>query len=170
MAAREGLDRSWSTTVIVSSSLLGHGVTASFQSQQHKVRFSDSVENRSIIFPLSGIAFLLADAQDLFVTSREIVFDRVQKFISVHRNCFLVIESALQGSEEWNLMFSIQQRFLGSNLRILPVHNNIELVKTLLTIAKATSKPHVENIRDRLLNAKTQIVENSPVWKVLDQI
>ncbi|XP_063283387.1 protein SPO16 homolog [Pelobates fuscus] len=170
MAVREGGDRKWSTTVIMSSSLQGHEVAVSLQSQQHKVRFSDSVENGLFIFPLSGIAFLLTDAKQLFATSKETIFERVQKFISVHRNSFLGIEAALFGSDEWNLIFRIQQRFLGSNLRILPVHNNAETVKIILTIAKVTCKPHIENIRDRLQKAKTHIVENSPVWKTLDQI
>uniref|UniRef100_A0A8C5QZC7 Chromosome 1 open reading frame 146 n=1 Tax=Leptobrachium leishanense TaxID=445787 RepID=A0A8C5QZC7_9ANUR len=67
-------------------------------------------------------------------------------------------------------MFSIQQRFLGTNLRILPVHNNADAVKLMLTIAKVTSKPHNESVRERLLQAKTHIVENSPVWKTLDEI
>ncbi|XP_075471657.1 protein SPO16 homolog isoform X2 [Ascaphus truei] len=128
--AQGGGEETWSTTVI------GHDVATSLQSQHHKVRYSESVESGSIIFSLSGVAFLLANAQDLFVTSREALFDRVEKFISVHRNCFLVIAAALHGPNEWNLMFNIQQRFLGSNLRIIPVHNSADTVKMILTIAK----------------------------------
>ncbi|MEE6494533.1 hypothetical protein FKM82_001777 [Ascaphus truei] len=162
--AQGGGEETWSTTVI------GHDVATSLQSQHHKVRYSESVESGSIIFSLSGVAFLLANAQDLFVTSREALFDRVEKFISVHRNCFLVIAAALHGPNEWNLMFNIQQRFLGSNLRIIPVHNSADTVKMILTIAKVTSKPHLANIQGRLLKAKTHIVEISNVWKVLDRI
>ncbi|XP_053549678.1 protein SPO16 homolog [Bombina bombina] len=165
-------DRSatWTTTVIMSTSLQGHEVAIVLQNQRHKVRFSDSVEIGSIIFPLSGIAFLFAYAHELCATSGQIFIGRVEKFISVHRNCFLVIAAALHGPIEWNLMFNIQQRFLGSSLRIIPVHNSADIVKIMLTIAKATCKPFNESIRDRLLIAKTQIVENSTVWKVLDQI
>ncbi|XP_053326235.1 protein SPO16 homolog [Spea bombifrons] len=161
---------SWGTTAIVSTSLRGHEVAATLQSQQHRVRFSDGVDDGSVIFPLSGIAFLLTTAQELIETSRAVVFERIQSFISVHRNGFLVIEAALHESDEWDLMFGIQQRFLGSNLRILPAHNNGDIVKNMLIIAKATSKPHTEIIQDRILKAKTQIVESSPVWEVLDQI
>ncbi|KAM4722899.1 protein SPO16 homolog [Rhinophrynus dorsalis] len=148
----------------------GHEVTASLQNQHHKVRLSEFVESGTIIFPLSGIAFLLASAQDLTVASRATLFDRVEKFISVHRNCFLVLTAALHGPEEWNLMFSIQQRFLGSNLRLFPAHNNNDVIKMILTIAKVTCKPHLERVRDRLLGAKSKIIENSPVWKTLDQL
>ncbi|XP_018420586.1 PREDICTED: uncharacterized protein C1orf146 homolog [Nanorana parkeri] len=160
----------WITTVIMSSILKDHEVATSLQSQQHKVRFSESVQSGSVIFPLSGIAFLLANAQELFDTPGEVVHDRIQKFISVHRNSFLVIVAALHGPEEWDLMFRIQLRFLGSNLRIIPAHNNADVVKSMLTVTKATCKPHIENILDKLLQAKMYIVENSPVWKTLEQI
>ncbi|KAM4642186.1 protein SPO16 homolog [Discoglossus pictus] len=161
---------SWTSTVIMSSSMRDHEVTSSLQNQHHKVRFSESVESGIIIFSLSGIAFLLTNAEELLATSIEALFDRIEKFISVHRNCFLVIAAALHGPIEWNLMFNIQQRFLGSNLRIIPAHNSADMVKIMLTIAKVTSKPHIESIRDRLLMAKEQIVEDSPVWKALDSI
>eukprot|EP00079_Xenopus_tropicalis_P016021 XP_004914331.1 PREDICTED: uncharacterized protein C1orf146 homolog [Xenopus tropicalis] len=160
----------WTTTVIVSTALQGNEVAASLQREHHKVRFSQSVESGSIIFPLSGIAFLLANAQELFTSSQETFFPWIGNFISVHRNCFLVLTSALHGSSEWNLMFTIQQRFLGSNLRIIPAHNNAEIVKIMLIIAKATSKPHLETITDRLLKAQSQIIELSPVWQILDSI
>ncbi|PIO32513.1 hypothetical protein AB205_0037380 [Aquarana catesbeiana] len=124
----------------------------------------------SSTFINSGIAFLLANAQELFDTTKEMVYDRIQQFISVHRNSFLVIVAALHGPEEWDLMFSIQLRFLGSNLRIIPAHNNADVVKSMLTVVKATCKPHIENILDRLLQAKMHIVENSPAWKTLNQM
>ncbi|KAM9324766.1 protein SPO16 homolog [Gastrophryne carolinensis] len=160
----------WRTTIIMSNMLKDHEVTTSLQSQQHKVRFSESIQSGLIIFPLSGIAFFLANAQDLINTPKDIVHDRIQQFISVHRNSFLIIVAALHGPEEWDLMFSIQMRFLGSNLRIIPAHNGGEAVKSMLTVAKATCKPHAENIWERLLKAKIHMVQNSLVWKTLDKM
>ncbi|XP_073501344.1 protein SPO16 homolog [Phyllobates terribilis] len=160
----------WSTTVIVSNSLQDHEVITSLQNQQHKIRFSESVLTGSIIFPLSGIAFLLANAQEILGSEREAVFEQIQEFTSIHRNSFLVIVAALHGLEERDLMFSIQLRFLGSNLKIIPAHNSMETVKSILMIAKASCKPHLENILDRLLQAAIYIAENSPVWKTLAEI
>ncbi|KAJ1171031.1 hypothetical protein NDU88_002902 [Pleurodeles waltl] len=57
--------------------------------------------------------------------------------------------------------------FLGSNLRVIPVHNTADTIKVMLTIAKATGKPHIDNIRNRLMTAKKQIIEHSCVWKML---
>ncbi|XP_054835260.1 protein SPO16 homolog [Eublepharis macularius] len=170
MAESDGQEKvRWIATVIVSSSLQGHEISVSLQNQQHRIRYSDSVGNGSIIFSLSGVAFLLADVQDSFLPNRDMFFDRIKKFMTIHRNGFLLLSAALHGPKEWDVMFRIQQRFLGSNLRIIPVHNSVEAVKLMLTIAKTTSKPYVDNIRYRMLMAKTQIGEQSPVWKMLHQ-
>ncbi|KAK2540308.1 hypothetical protein Q9233_001180 [Columba guinea] len=60
-------------------------------------------------------------------------------------------------------------RFLGSNLRIIPVHNAAETVKLMLTIAKVTSRPRADDIRYKMAMTKAQIIEKSPVWKMLQE-
>ncbi|KFZ46167.1 Uncharacterized protein C1orf146, partial [Antrostomus carolinensis] len=144
-----------------------HEISTVLQRQQHRVRYSESVEIGSVIFSVSGVAFLLADTQDLLLNAEEQFFKRIQKFISIHRNSFLVLSAALHGPEEWNVMFQIQRRFLGSNLRIIPIHNTAETVKLMLTIAKVTSKPQADDICYQMATTKAQIIENSPVWKIL---
>lgn len=37
--------------------------------------------------------------------------ERIQKFINIHRNSFLVLSAALHGPQEWNIMFRIQRRY-----------------------------------------------------------
>ncbi|XP_051658922.1 protein SPO16 homolog isoform X2 [Manacus candei] len=129
----------WITTVIMSTALQDHEISTILQRQHHRVRYSESVETGSVIFPLSGVAFILSDTQDLLRTGEEQFSERIQKFIGIHRNSFLVLSAALHGSEEWNVMFRIQKRFLGSNLRVIPVHNPAETVKLMLTMAKESS-------------------------------
>lgn len=58
-----------------------------------------------------GVAFILADTQDLLVTGEEQFFRRIQKFINIHRNSFLFLSAALHGPEEWKVMFRIQRRY-----------------------------------------------------------
>ncbi|XP_029473551.1 uncharacterized protein C1orf146 homolog isoform X2 [Rhinatrema bivittatum] len=148
----------WKTTVILSSSLQNHEVAISLQSQHHRVRFSDSVEIGSIIFSLSGVAFLLVNTQQLYISGKDIFLERVEKFISIHRNSFLLLLAAIQGSQEWNLMLSIQQRFLGSNLRVIPINNTADIIKLMLTIAK------------RMTHNMTLMVWDPVAWEVLDSI
>ncbi|XP_023787846.1 uncharacterized protein C1orf146 homolog isoform X1 [Cyanistes caeruleus] len=164
----------WITTVIMSTALQDHEISTVLQRQQHRVRYSESVETGSVIFPLSGvssigIAFILSDTQDLLRTGEEEFSKRIQKFINIHRNSFLVLSAALHGPEEWSVMFRIQRRFLGTNLRVIPVHNPAETVKLMLTMAKVTSKPGADDTRCKMEMTKAQIIEKSPVRKMLQE-
>ncbi|XP_002810651.2 protein SPO16 homolog [Pongo abelii] len=160
----------WTTTIIISSSLKSYEVATALENRSHKVRYSDSVENGSIIFSLSGVAFLLMDTKECLPSTEEIFLAKIEKFINIHQNSFLVLSAALHGPEEWKLMFRIQQRFLGCNLRILPVHNTVNAINLMCTIAKTTSKPYIDSICYRMITAKAYIIEQSPVWKTLQKI
>ena len=69
------------------------------------------MENGSIIFSLSGVAFLLMDARECFMSAEETFLAKIEKFVNIHQNSFLVLFAALHGPEEWKLMFRIQQRY-----------------------------------------------------------
>ncbi|XP_076975599.1 protein SPO16 homolog [Tamandua tetradactyla] len=160
----------WTTTIIISSSLKNFEIATAFENRSHKIRYSDSVENGSIIFSLSGVAFLLMDAKECLMSAEEIILAKIEKFINIHRNSFLVLSAAFHGPEEWKLMFRIQQRFLGSNLRMLPVHNIVNAINLMCTIAKTTSKPNIDSICYRMITTKAYIIEQSNVWKTLQKI
>ncbi|XP_069006072.1 protein SPO16 homolog [Embiotoca jacksoni] len=161
----------WKTTIIVSTSLQNHDTHRMLNSQQHRIRFSDSVGSGAFIFPLSGTAFLLVEPQDLPEPLEEsVLIEKIQKFVRVHRNCFLLLHAPFNGKKELETLTLIQHRLFGSNLRILPVRNHADVVKGMLTIAKATSKPHVDSIRDRMSRARAHIIESSPVWEMLRDI
>ncbi|XP_014315044.1 uncharacterized protein C1orf146 homolog [Myotis lucifugus] len=160
----------WTTTIIISSSLKSCEIATALENRSHKVRYSASVENGSIIFSRTGVAFLLMDAKECFMSAEEIFLAKIEKFINIHQNSFLVLSAALHGLEEWKLMFRIQQRFLGSNLRILPVHNTVNAIDLMCTIAKITSKPYIDSICYRMITTKAYIIEQSPVCKTLQQI
>ncbi|KAM9542854.1 protein SPO16 homolog isoform 2-T2 [Guaruba guarouba] len=114
MTETSGQEQSrWVTTVIMSTALQNHEISTILQRQQHRVRYSDSVEPGSVIFSLSGVAFILSDAQDLLMTGEEEFSQRIQKFMSIHRNSFLVLSAALHGPEEWNVMLRIQKSWEG---------------------------------------------------------
>ncbi|KAM6217098.1 protein SPO16 homolog [Rhynchocyon petersi] len=160
----------WTTIVIISSSLKNSEVATTLENQSHKVRYSETVESGSILFSLSGVAFLLMDVKDCLMSAEEGFIAKIEKFIYVHQNSFLVLSAALHGPEEWKLMFRIQQRFLGSNLRILPVHNTVNAINLMCMIAKTTSKLHRDSISYRMIAAKAYVIEQSPVWKTLQKI
>ncbi|CAL8255461.1 unnamed protein product [Merluccius merluccius] len=161
----------WKTTIIASSSLQNHDVVRSLSRQQHRIRFSDSVESGSFIFPSSGTAFLVVYLDELPENVTETgLFEKIKTFTQVHRNSFLLLCAPFIGKRELDILSDIQQRFFGSNLKVLPVWNNVDIIKGMLTISKVTSKPHVDSIRDRLSMARAHIIERSPVWKMLKDV
>ncbi|XP_059196961.1 protein SPO16 homolog [Centropristis striata] len=171
MATKQETTPQWKTTIIVSTSLQNHEASRMLSSQQHRIRFSDGVESGAFIFPLSGTAFMLVDPQHLPEHIEESgLIDGIKTFVQVHRNSFLLLYAPFNGKRELDVLSVIQHRFFGSNLRILPVRNNAEMVKGMLTIAKATSKPHVDSIRDRMSLVRAHIIESSPVWEMLRDI
>ncbi|XP_053178665.1 protein SPO16 homolog [Scomber japonicus] len=158
----------WKTTIIVSTSLQKHELSRMLSAQQHRIRFSHSVQCGTLIFPQSGTAFMFVDPHDLPESSEESgLIEQIKNFVEVHRNSFLLLYAPFNGKKELETLSLIQHRFFDSSLRILPVRNNAEIVKGILTIAKATSKPHVDNIRERMSMARAHIVESSPVWEML---
>uniref|UniRef100_UPI0037E8199C protein SPO16 homolog n=1 Tax=Semicossyphus pulcher TaxID=241346 RepID=UPI0037E8199C len=168
MATNKETTPQWKTTIIASTSLQNHDTNRMLSAQQHRIRFSNSVESGVFIFPLSGTAFLLIDPQDhLEPFEQSGLIERIKMFVQVHRNSFLLLYAPFNGKRELEILAVIQHRFFGSNLRILPVRNNAEIVKGMLTIAKATSKPHVDSICNRMSQARAHIIKSSPVWEML---
>ncbi|RVE73943.1 hypothetical protein OJAV_G00036320 [Oryzias javanicus] len=140
----------WKTTVIISSSIQNHESCRILSTQQHRIRFSDRITSGAFIFPLSGTAFLFVELQELAENSEELeLMDRIKNFVEIHRNCFLLLFAPLNEPKELQTLKVIQNRFFGSNLKILTVRNYAEMVKGMLMIVKATSKPHMDSIRDR---------------------
>jgi hypothetical protein len=77
---------------------------------------------RQTIFTLHssflGVAFLLMDVKECIMSAEEVFLTKIEKFINIHRNSFLVLSAALHGPEEWKLMFRIQQRYRKIALQI----------------------------------------------------
>ncbi|GCB75826.1 hypothetical protein scyTo_0015376 [Scyliorhinus torazame] len=97
--------------VIVSAALQHHEAILSLSNQHQRIRFSDSVVTGSIIFPPSGIAFIIVEIQDFCDNSAETkLIERIEQFVRIHRNSFLLLAAALYGPKEWEILFKIQQR------------------------------------------------------------
>ncbi|XP_028300807.1 protein SPO16 homolog [Gouania willdenowi] len=157
----------WKTTIITST-FLKHEASRMLTAQQHRIRASDSLEEGVFIFPLSGTAFLLVKPEDLpEPVGQSELTEKIEKFVQIHRNSFVLLHSPFNGKKELETLALIQRRFFGSNLRVLPVRNTAEMVTGMLMIAKATSRPHVDNIRERMALARAHVMEGSPVWEML---
>ncbi|KAM8887836.1 protein SPO16 homolog [Synchiropus picturatus] len=170
MACSKQENTQWTTTIIISKTLENHDISRSLMAQQHRIRFSESVEDGAFIFPMSGTAFLFLHPQELpknFDESHHVT-TQIERFLQVHRNSFLFLFDAFDGGKEY-LTF-LQRRFLSANLRIIPVRSNADIIKGMLTIAKVTSKPHVDIVLERLARVRCHILENSSVHQMLKDL
>ncbi|XP_052213357.1 protein SPO16 homolog [Dreissena polymorpha] len=126
--------------------------------KQLKLRFSDSIIPSSVIFPLSGVASLLvplgkALATDGDQSGQELsteLQERLGRFLQVHRKCYLLCVAPVHGQHERSVFSLIQRLYCNTRLEMLPVHNEAEAVKCMLTIAKALCKPMGDILSDRL--------------------
>lgn len=60
-----------------------------------------------------GTAFLLVDPQDLPEPVEESGFtERIEKFVQVHRNCFLLLYTPFNGKKELQVLTLIQHRYV----------------------------------------------------------
>uniref|UniRef100_A0A672N3K6 Uncharacterized protein n=1 Tax=Sinocyclocheilus grahami TaxID=75366 RepID=A0A672N3K6_SINGR len=117
------------------------------------------------LFCCTGTAFLLVTPEEFPAKPENSeLFERIEKFVQVHRNRFLLLQALFYGKREWEILSSVQNRFLGCNLRVIPVHSTADVVKGMLVIAKVTSKPNVANLRDPMSLACTYIIDHSPDW------
>lgn len=147
--------------------------------QRHKVRFSDTTLASTCIFPVSAVAFMIVPLAKASLEwppkSGQIqldheFIDRVQKFVQIHRNSYMVITSALHGPHEMAVISAIQMRFIDYNLRILPVHNDSEGVQTILIIAQATCKPTCSILKSRLDAILSKQIGEEVVLNILSEM
>ncbi|XP_052455469.1 protein SPO16 homolog isoform X3 [Carassius gibelio] len=136
MASNTGT--SWKTTIIISSSPQCDEPSKILLAQQHRIRRSDTILSSAFVFPMSGTAFLLVTPEEFPAKlENSEFFERIEKFVQVHRNSFLLLQAPVYGKREWEILSSVQNsRFLGCNLRVIPVHSTADVVKGMLVIAK----------------------------------
>ncbi|KAI8482990.1 hypothetical protein Bbelb_392900 [Branchiostoma belcheri] len=141
--------------VIVNTSLQNSDVTRLLQQQQHKTRVSDTTLRHTCIFPQSGVAFMIIPLNESLtewppsgdsVLDSSLV-DRIEKFLAVHRNCYLLTTAALYGHHEMAALSTLQNKFMDRKLYLLPAHNASECVQSMTTIAKAVSHPSTDRAR-----------------------
>ncbi|XP_078661508.1 protein SPO16 homolog [Branchiostoma floridae x Branchiostoma belcheri] len=164
--------------VIVNASLQNSDVTRLLQQQQHKTRVSDTTLRHTCIFPQSGVAFMIIPLNESLtewppsgdsVLDSSLV-DRIEKFLAVHRNCYLLTTAALYGHHEMAALSTLQNKFMDRKLYLLPAHNASECVQSMTTIAKATYKPSCEMIRHRLCKLLANQISDDIVLQIISRL
>ncbi|XP_070537187.1 protein SPO16 homolog [Ptychodera flava] len=163
--------------VIVNSSLYDSDMARQLQ-REHKIRYSDNTIKHTCIFPLSSIAFIIVPVNEATTVwplkspwkLDPALIERIERFVSVHCNGYLIVTASLFGQHEMTVFSSLQDRFLKTKLRLLPAHNASDCVQCMLTIAKATCKPASAIIKERMNVALANQLSEVAVIHILSML
>ncbi|XP_053409048.1 protein SPO16 homolog [Mercenaria mercenaria] len=164
--------------VIIHQSMSHTDYATILRQKQLKVRVSDGVIPGTVIFPLSGVAFLIIplsqatiqDPENKCIQLSQELIDRVEKFLHIHRKCYMLCQAPLHGQSERNVFSMIQRKYLDTRLNMIPVHNATEAVKSMLTIAKALCKPVSDILHERLQSVIKEQLQNDVMTAALKQL
>ena len=60
---------------------------------------------------MTGSAFMLVVSQEIPEPLENAdLYEKIQKFVQVHRNCFLLLQAPVFGKKEWDVMAAVQTR------------------------------------------------------------
>ncbi|KAL3837469.1 hypothetical protein ACJMK2_022823 [Sinanodonta woodiana] len=141
----------------------------------YSVRESESIIPDTVIFPLSRVAFLIVPLNSCLSGSgqldiKEDLVQRIDKFIQVHRNRYILCQASTFAEQECQAFSFIQQQYLKNRLQLLPCHNAEEGVKAMITIAKLLCRPTCQEMNSRLQHLLAQQLKKDSATEFLKQM
>ncbi|KAL5489050.1 hypothetical protein EMCRGX_G018096 [Ephydatia muelleri] len=164
--------------VIISKSLEKSEIHHQLQIQKHKIRVSSGTWHHTCLFPQSSAAFMIIPVNDVlekwppeppYRIDSELLAN-LERFSALHHKCYVLLCAPMYLSNEQTALMVLQQNYIVSSLRFLPVHNSTECIETMLTITKVTSKPLSSTVRERLLKLHEQLISEEVIRNVVEQL
>ncbi|XP_065834918.1 protein SPO16 homolog [Oscarella lobularis] len=153
------MSHSLSWPVVLNSSLSGSQIADILRSQGHRLRVSETTLPHTCIYPQSSVAFMIVPLNELWLKGGTeaqpnldpTILRRIDKFLQLHRQRYILASGSPKGlcTVEQNLLMELQQRLIDDDVATIPVHTARQCVDSMLSIAKATYKPHADLIRER---------------------
>ncbi|XP_046355719.2 protein SPO16 homolog isoform X1 [Haliotis rufescens] len=180
--------------VILHQSLEKSEISRLLRQKNFKIRNSESVTNNSIIFPMSGVAFMILHLKDVISDGciRAEVWERlawlsvfylaaaaaskstrrisIDKFIQVHRRCYILAEAPCHAEQEQCVFSAIQEKYMTSSLQMIPVHTPAESIQAMLNISKSLCKPMGEVVTRRFQGVLTHAMCGDVTGAALTQL
>ncbi|XP_046580985.1 protein SPO16 homolog [Haliotis rubra] len=161
--------------VILHQSLEKSEISRLLRQKNFKIRNSESVTSNSIIFPMSGVAFMILDLKDVIRDSpeggtRTEVWESIDKFVQVHRRCYILAQAPCHAEQEQCVFSAIQEKYMTSPLQMIPVHTPTESIQAMLNIAKLLCKPMGEVVTRRFQGLLTQQLSGDVTGAALTQL
>ncbi|XP_046355720.2 protein SPO16 homolog isoform X2 [Haliotis rufescens] len=158
--------------VILHQSLEKSEISRLLRQKNFKIRNSESVTNNSIIFPMSGVAFMILHLKDVISDGciRAEVWESIDKFIQVHRRCYILAEAPCHAEQEQCVFSAIQEKYMTSSLQMIPVHTPAESIQAMLNISKSLCKPMGEVVTRRFQGVLTHAMCGDVTGAALTQL
>ncbi|XP_063423346.1 protein SPO16 homolog [Mytilus trossulus] len=130
--------------VILNQSLQGSGWDKVLRQHRMKIRGSNSTIENSVIFPKSGVAFLVIPLSSCTIGQFDIkheVLQLTEKFTQLHARGYALMLASLHSEREMRICSEIQTKFLETKLQMIAIHNVDEGIQAMINIAKVLCKP-----------------------------
>ena len=130
------------------------------------------------MFPKSSVAFMILPAAQVTTqwppsdsyTLSTTLSQNLAKFNELHHKSYFLLSAPILTDAEQKLLTVLQQRYMGCDMQFLPVHNATETVECMLSIAKVTSKPLSDVIKDRLAQVEEKMVSEEKLLQMLSAL
>lgn len=127
------------------------------------------------LFPQSSVAFMILPVSDT-ITSwppndqpqlHKELLKNLTEFSKLKHKCFVLLCSALYGTNEQKVLSLLQQHFFSFQLNFLPVHNSKECTECMISIAKVSCKPLSDVIRERFERVHHQFLSEENIASIV---
>ena len=89
------------------------------------------------------------------------------EFSKLKHKCFVLLCSAVYGTDETRVLSLLQQHYFSDRLNFLPVHNSKECTECMISIAKVSCKPLSDVIRERFERVQQQFLSEENVATIV---
>ncbi|CAC5385163.1 unnamed protein product [Mytilus coruscus] len=125
--------------VILNQSLQGSAWDKVLRQNRMKIRGSNCTIENSVIFPKSGVAFLVISLSSCTIGQFDIKHDVLQlteKFTQLHARGYALMLASLHSEREMRICSEIQTKFLDTKLQMIAIHSVDEGIQAMINIAK----------------------------------
>lgn len=139
--------------VILNQSLQGSAWDKVLRQNRMKIRGSNCTIENSVIFPKSGVAFLVISLSSCTIGQFDIKHDVLQlteKFTQLHARGYALMLASLHSEREMRICSEIQTKFLNTKLQMIAIHSVDEGIQAMINIAKVLCKPTSDVMFSRL--------------------
>ncbi len=135
---------------------------------------STGTVTNTCIFPQATAAFMILQASTILHSSKyhidQEIATNLKKFSELRHKCYVFLSAPLIGVSEQKVLSLLQEEYLNTDLKFLPVHNVSECGECIFSITKVLCKPLSDVIRERFRRLRDQVCSEENILMVLAEL